>query len=84
MQEFISFLGVENCKKLNVQIIFAVKLSSVFLFTLINGCKYTFFFSRLGGITKELLWVNNCFVYLDLIGFELTFNTTKLIYTLTL
>ena len=37
------FLGVENCKKLNVQIIFAVKLSSVFLFTLINGCKYTFF-----------------------------------------
>ena len=41
-------------------------------------------FSRLGGIIKELLWVNNYFVYLDLIGFELTFNTTKLIYTLTL
>ena len=43
MQEFISFLGVENCKKLNVQIIFVVKLSSVFFFTLINGCKYIFF-----------------------------------------
>ena len=43
MQEFISYLGVENCKKLNVQIIFVVKLSSVFLFTLINGCKYIFF-----------------------------------------
>ena len=41
-------------------------------------------FSRLGGIIKELLWVNNYFVYLDLIGFELTFKATKLICTLTL